>query len=77
MRDEYDIKSLNPRNNSYSKKLNKERITLSLDSKILKYFKEESELTGIPYQKLINICLAQYVEEHCKDRNYLSSSDDE
>ena len=56
MKDEYDIKSLNPRKNPYSKKL-KKQITINIDSDTIDFFKSQSEDSGIPYQTLINLYL--------------------
>lgn len=56
MREEYDIKSLNPRRNPYVKDL-KKAITINLDESIVGYFKKESESVGVPYQTLINMYL--------------------
>lgn len=57
MREEYDIKALNPRKNPYSKKV-KRQITINLDSDTVDYFKTQSETSGIPYQTLINLYLS-------------------
>jgi uncharacterized protein (DUF4415 family) len=57
MRDEYDIKNLNPRKNPYAKKL-KRQITINIDADTIDYFRHESEETGIPYQALINLYLS-------------------
>ena len=54
MREEYDIKNLNPRKNPYVKKM-KKQITINIDSDTIDYFKEKSESYGIPYQTLINL----------------------
>lgn len=56
MREEYDIKNLNPRQNPYTKIL-KKPITINLDENIVSYFKEEANTVGIPYQTLINMYL--------------------
>ena len=56
MRDEYDIKSLNPRRNPYADKL-KKQITIRLNAGTIEYFKQQAEETGIPYQNLINMYL--------------------
>lgn len=56
MRDEYDIKALNPRKNPYAKLL-KQQITINLDENVVTYFKTESKDSGIPYQVLINLYL--------------------
>ena len=57
MREEYDIKNLNPRKNPYSNRL-KKQITINIDNDTVDYFKSLSESTGIPYQTLINLYLA-------------------
>ena len=56
MRDEYDIKSLNPRRNPYADKL-KKQITIRLNASTIEYFKQQAEETGISYQNLINMYL--------------------
>ena len=62
MREEYDIKNLNPRKNPYVKAV-KRPITINLDENVVSYFKKESETVGVPYQTLINLyfrdCMAQ------------------
>ena len=57
MRNEYNISELNPRKNPYAKKL-KKQITINIDSDTVDYFKEQAESSGIPYQTLINLYLA-------------------
>ena len=57
MRDEYNISELNPRKNPYAKKL-KKQITINIDSDTVDYFKDQAESSGIPYQTLINLYLA-------------------
>ena len=61
MRDEYDIKALNPRKNPYAAML-KKQVTINLDTEIVEYFKTQAEETGIPYQRLINFYLADCVK---------------
>lgn len=56
MREEYDIKNLNPRKNPYSDKL-KSQITINVDNNTIDFFKNLSSDTGIPYQTLINLYL--------------------
>ena len=56
MREEYDIKRLNPRPNPYAKQL-KKQITINIDGSTIDYFKEQSIEVGIPYQVLINLYL--------------------
>ena len=56
MRDEYDIKNLNPRPNPYADKL-KKQITIRLNAGTIEYFKQQAKETGISYQNLINMYL--------------------
>ncbi|MDE6677359.1 MAG: BrnA antitoxin family protein [Clostridia bacterium] len=55
MKNEYDFS--NARKNPYVKKL-KKQITINLDNDTIDYFKNLSQSTGIPYQTLINLFLA-------------------
>ena len=71
MLDEYDIKNLNPRKNPYAKKL-KKQISINIDGGVIDYFKQQANETGIPYQTLINLYLADCVEKKKK----LKSSED-
>lgn len=61
MRDEYNIKELNPRMNPYSKKL-KRQITININVETVDYFKNMSDRSGIPYQTLINLYLSDCAE---------------
>ena len=61
MRDEYDIKELNPRKSPYSNRL-KKQITININNDTILFFKEQSEKTGIPYQTLINLYLTDCAE---------------
>ena len=56
MRDEYDIKDLNPRRNPYADNL-KKQITIRLNAGTIEYCKRQAEETGISYQNLINMYL--------------------
>jgi len=56
MRDEYNIKGLNPRKNPYTNRL-KKQITIYINVDTIEYFKSQSEESGIPYQTLINLYL--------------------
>lgn len=56
MREEYNIKNLNPRKNPYVSKL-KKQITINIDSSTIDFFKNLSSDTGIPYQTLMNLYL--------------------
>jgi len=60
MKEEYDIQSLNPRKNPYTK-LMKKQVTINLDESTIAYFKEQSDTAGIPYQTLINLYLRDCV----------------
>lgn len=62
MREEYDIKSLNPRKNPYAGKT-KQQVTMNMNTSTIIYFKEMSAESGVPYQTLINLYLDQCVEE--------------
>jgi predicted DNA binding CopG/RHH family protein len=55
---EYDF--TNAVKNPYAKKL-KKQITINLDCDTIDYFKEQSDQSGIPYQTLINLYLADCV----------------
>ena len=55
MREEYDFS--NAVKNPYAKKI-KKQITINIDSDTIEYFKEQSEIYGIPYQTLINLFLS-------------------
>ena len=63
MRKEYDIASLNPRKNPYTNRL-KKQVTINIDSDTIDYFKEQSEKSGLPYQTLINLYLADCAFKH-------------
>lgn len=63
MREEYDIKNLNPRKNPYAPKI-KKQITINVDNSVIDFFKAESEKTGIPYQTLINLYLKDCVKNN-------------
>ena len=58
MKPEYDFS--HARKNPYAKKL-KKQITINIDSDIIDYFKKQSDSSGIPYQTLINLYLADCV----------------
>ena len=56
MKNEYDFSKATK--NPYAKKL-KKQITINIDSDTIDYFKGQSEASGIPYQTLINLYLAE------------------
>ena len=55
MREEYDFTTATT--NPYSKRLRKP-VTIRLDVDTIAYFKAQADTTGIPYQTLINLYLA-------------------
>ena len=55
MKAEYNF--TDAKKNPYAKKL-KKQITINIDSDTIDYFKEESDRSGIRYQTLINLYLA-------------------
>ena len=63
MRKEYDFSK--GRKNPYFKRL-KKQITIRLNPEVIKYFKELSDKTGIAYQNLINLYLADCAEKKKK-----------
>jgi len=65
MRDEYDIKNLNPRKNPYSHRL-KKQITINIDENTINFFKKLSGDTGLPYQTLINLYLVDCAKNNRK-----------
>ena len=65
MKKEYDLANMKRRKNPYAKRL-KKQITIPLDADTIKYFKELSAETGLPYQNLINLCLRDCAHEHRK-----------
>ena len=58
MKAEYDFSKA--KKNPYAKKL-KKQITINIDIDTIDYFKSQSENSGIPYQTLINLYLADCV----------------
>lgn len=65
VREEYDIKKLNPRKNPYLSKL-KKQITINIDSSTIDFFKNLSSDMGIPYQTLINLYLGDCARNNKK-----------
>ncbi|MBR2543329.1 BrnA antitoxin family protein [Candidatus Saccharibacteria bacterium] len=57
MKKEYNIEELNPRKNPYTNRL-KKQVTINIDNDTIDYFKSQSEKSGLPYQTLINLYLA-------------------
>ena len=65
MKKEYDIERLNPRKNPYSNRL-KKQVTINIDNDTIEYFKSQSEESGLPYQTLINLYLADCASKQRK-----------
>ena len=61
MRKEYDFSNMKGSKNPYAKRL-KKQITIRMGVDIIEYFKQMSEDTEIPYQKLINLYLRDCVQ---------------
>ena len=59
MLEEYDFS--NAQKNPYAKRL-KKQITINIDVSTVEFFKKLAEETGIPYQTLINLYLADCVK---------------
>ncbi len=60
MREEYDFSE--GIRNPYASQL-KKQVTINLDAEAVDYFKAQAELTGIPYQRLINFYLMDCVRQ--------------
>lgn len=65
MREEYDIEKLNPRKNPYAERL-RQQTPVDINITIVDYFKNLSDETGIPYQTLINLYLADCAKNNKK-----------
>lgn len=65
MKKEYNIAELNPRKNPYTNRL-KRQVTINIDNDTIDYFKKQSEKSGLPYQTLINLYLADCAAKHRK-----------
>ena len=61
MREEYDLSGAVK--NPYAKRL-KKQITINIDANTIEYFKSQSAASGIPYQTLINLYLADCAQNH-------------
>mgnify|MGYP000800294716 CR=1 FL=1 len=55
MRDEYNIRELNPSKNPYTSKV---KVTIDVEGSTLDYFESMAAVDGIPYQTLINLYLS-------------------
>lgn len=67
MREEYDIKALNPRKNPYAK-MPRQQVTMNMHSSTVNYFKTLGGGIGMPYQSLINMFLDECTAEKKRPR---------
>lgn len=65
MKKEYDLKNFKSRKNPYAKYL-KKQISIRIDIETIEYFKKLSEESGMPYQNLINLYLADCAQHRKK-----------
>ena len=61
MREEYDLS--HAKKNPYAKRM-KKQVTINLDVATIDYFKGKAETSGIPYQTLINLYLADCARQN-------------
>ena len=67
MREEYNIKELNPQKNPYAKKL-KEQSTIQISPTVMNYFQKQAEELDVSSQTLINMCLLDIVNNNKKNK---------
>ena len=65
MREENNIKELNPQKNPYAKKL-KEQSTIQISPTVMNYFQKQAEELDVSSQTLINMCLLDIVNNNKK-----------
>ena len=63
MRDEYNIRELNPSKNPYTSKV---KVTIDVEGSTLDYFESMAAVDGIPYQTLINLYLRDCADNRRK-----------
>ncbi len=63
MKTEYDLSAMKSRKNPYAARL-KKFVTLRLNEDVIGYFKKMADVTGVPYQNLINLYLRDCVSQH-------------
>ena len=63
MRDEYNIRELNPSKNPHKSKV---KVTIDVEGSTLDYFKPKAAADGIPYQTLINLYLRDCADNRRK-----------
>lgn len=74
MRDTYDFSQA--QKNPYAGKL-KQQITIRIDPEVIQYFKNLAEETGIKYQQLINLYLANCARNKIRPNIEWESQDNE
>mgnify|MGYP001152884375 CR=1 FL=1 len=67
MKKEYDLSKLKSRKNPYVKAL-KQQISIRLDKDTIEYFKQMAKETGMAYQNLMNLYLADCANKQKKLR---------
>jgi predicted DNA binding CopG/RHH family protein len=65
MKKEYDFSKMRRKRNPYAKML-KKQITIRIGSEAIEYFKLLAKETGLTYQNLINLYLADCAAKHKK-----------
>lgn len=65
MKEEYNIKELNPKKNPYAKRL-KEQSTIQISPAVMNYFQKQAEELDVSSQTLINMCLLDIVNNNKK-----------
>ncbi|MBF0258439.1 MAG: BrnA antitoxin family protein [Desulfamplus sp.] len=65
MREEYNFEEMEGRKNPYIKRL-KKQVTIRINADVIDYFKKQAEDTGISYQNLINLYLADCMQSQRK-----------
>ena len=65
MKEEYNIKELNPKKNPYVKRL-KEQSTIQISPAVMNYFQKQAEELDVSSQTLINMCLLDIVNNNKK-----------
>ena len=63
MRDEYNIRELNPSKNLYTSKV---KVIIDVEGSTLDYFESMAAVDGIPYQTLINLYLRDCADNRRK-----------
>ena len=63
MRDEYNIRALNPSKNPYTSKV---KVTIDVEGSTLDYFKFMAEADGTQYQSLIHLYLRDCADNRRK-----------